>query len=186
METDSKAVELIYEDIEIHNLFSGEKNVMINATEMAKVFGKRIDVFLKSDHAKAFIKVLEFTPNGVNSNYLKPDEIVKKNHRYGTYFHEILALKFASWLDPKFEVWVYSKIKEVLYGNAERAAEKISAVALQEAKIKKLRDEILENGSDDAKKLLAEESFLVEMKKSKNKAVSIFVKSNQTELPFGE
>lgn len=184
MKQDSKAVELIYQDIEIHNLFSGEKNVMINATEMAKVFGKRIDVFLKSDHAKAFIKVLELTPYGGSSVLLKPDEIMITKNGVGTYFHEILALKFASWLDPKFELWVYSKIREELWGKAIVAGEKISAVTLQEAKIKKLREDILLNGSDDAKKLLEEEENLVKMKKNKNKAVSVFVKSNQPELPF--
>lgn len=104
--------------------------------------------------------------------------------RNGTYFHRVLALKFAAWLDPMFEVWIYSKIEEVLFGKAKIAGQKISEVSLQEAKIKKLREDILLKGSDDAKKLLEEEANLIEMKKNKNKAVSVFVKSNQPELPF--
>jgi hypothetical protein len=140
---ESKAVEFIYQDTEIHNLFSKDENVMVNATEMAKAFGKRISFFLKSDHAKAFIKVLELTPYGDSSVLLKPKEIILTRNGVGTYFHRILALKFAAWLDPKFELWVHSKIEEVLFGKAKIAGEKISAVVLQEAKIKKTRDKIL-------------------------------------------
>ena len=57
-------------------------------------------------------------------------------------------------------------------------------MAVQEAKIKRLREEILLNGSEDAKKLLQEEASLVQLKKHKNKAVNSFVKSNQPEFPF--
>lgn len=32
----------------------------------------------------------------------------------GTWMHEKLALKFASWLSPAFELWVYDKIQELL------------------------------------------------------------------------
>jgi hypothetical protein len=45
---------------------------------MAKAFRKRVDVFLKTDHAKEFIKVLELTPFGGSSDVLKLDEILKK------------------------------------------------------------------------------------------------------------
>jgi hypothetical protein len=40
---------------------------MVNATQMAKIFNKKIDFFLKADHVKEFISVLEFTPFGGNS-----------------------------------------------------------------------------------------------------------------------
>jgi hypothetical protein len=179
---ESKAVEHIYQDTEIHFLLGIEKNVMVNATEMAKAFGKRIDFFLKSDHAKEFIKVLELTPYGGSSTLLKPEEIKMTKNGVGTYFHRILALKFAAWLDPKFELWVYSTIENILFGKAKEAGNKISEVALQEEKIKNLRTKLMDSGSEDAKNLLKEESLLVEMKKNKNKAVSIFVKSNQVSM----
>lgn len=51
-------------------------NVMVNATEMAKAFGKRLDFFLKTDHVKEFINVLEFTPYGGNSEPLLKEEII--------------------------------------------------------------------------------------------------------------
>lgn len=30
--------------------------------------------------------------------------------------HRVLALKFAAWLSPDFEVWVYSTIEQLLFG----------------------------------------------------------------------
>ncbi len=174
MSTESKAVEFIYQDVEIHNLFSDGKNAMINATEMAKIFGKRIDHFLKSDHAKAFIEVLEFTPNGVNSENLKPEEIVKKNHRHGTYFHQLLALKFASWLDPKFEVWVYKQIEEVLFGNAKKVGAKISEAELKKQKIDKLIKEVRESGNEIAISLLDNLEELKTIEKEKKKSMALF------------
>lgn len=115
-----KALEFIYQDVQIHFLLGNEKEVMVNATEMAKAFNKRIDHFLKADHVKEFISVLEFTPFGGNSTPLTREEIIQTKGQNGTYFHKILALKFAAWLDPKFEVWVYSTIEDILFGNYKR------------------------------------------------------------------
>ncbi|MGB8705198.1 MAG: KilA-N domain-containing protein, partial [Gillisia sp.] len=100
-----KSLEFIFQDTQIHFLLQNEGEVMVNATEMAKVFQKRIDVFLKSDHAKAFIKVLQFPPNGVNSEEIPMDKIIQTRGHMGTFFNRLLALKFAAWLDPEFEVW---------------------------------------------------------------------------------
>jgi hypothetical protein len=36
------------------------------------------------------------------------DDLVVSKQRSGTWMHRILALKFAAWLSPKFELWVYS------------------------------------------------------------------------------
>ena len=144
-----KAIEFIYQDMQIHFALHQNKNVMVNATEMAKAFNKRIDHFLKSDHAKAFIEVLlstpyggninsEFTPYGGNSTPLELEEIIQTRGQNGTYFHPHLALKFASWLDPAFEVWVYSAIHQILFSNYNKHSE----AALIQIEAKKELDEL--------------------------------------------
>ena len=69
-----KFLQFIYNDDEIIDFSTnGNSNVMVNATQMAKVFDRRIDPFLRSDHARNFILELEkyfeneiiLTPNGV-------------------------------------------------------------------------------------------------------------------------
>ena len=89
---------------------------MINATEMAKVFNKNVGHFLDNDSTNTFIEVCL---NNRNSDYLgikdKSDLIVSRQ-KAGTYMHRVLALKFAAWLDPEFELWVYSTIERLLFG----------------------------------------------------------------------
>lgn len=118
MSDKSKTLEFIYQDTQIHFLVNPlDKNVMINATEMAKLFNKDVRVFLKTDHAKAFIEELLMTPFGINKTLLNLEEILITNKKAGTWMHRMLALKFAAWLDVKFELWVYNVIDNILFGN---------------------------------------------------------------------
>lgn len=137
-----EVVHFIYNEQTVDFLPKGDDNLMVNATQMAKIFGKRVDVFLKSDHANEFINALEFTPFGGNSEPLKRDEIIQTKGQSGTWMHRILALKFAAWLDPKFEVWVFSTIDQILLGHyreqREATAEKIRAEQQLELKKKEL------------------------------------------------
>lgn len=108
-----KTLEFIYEETQIHFLVNPlDKNVMVNATEMAKLFGKETRVFLKTDHAKAFIEVAKRAPNGA--------QIIDDRGRNGIYFNKRLALKFAAWLSPEFEYWIYSTIDEIIFGNYKK------------------------------------------------------------------
>lgn len=124
-------LQFIYDHQAIDFQALDNENVMVNATQMAKVFGKRIDHFLRSDHSNAFIEELLSTPYGGNKTLLTRDDIIKTNNKAGTWMHRILALKFAAWLDPKFEVWVFSTIDSILLGHyrelKEATLEKIKA-----------------------------------------------------------
>jgi hypothetical protein len=135
----------VFNNTEVDFQFDKESNVMVNATQMAKIFEKRVDVFLKSDHAKEFIKVLEFTPFGGNSEPLKMDEIIKTKGQSGTWMHRLLALKFAAWLDPKFEVWVYSTIDFILFDYYKRLEESLKESAKRKNRIDELKNTLLEN-----------------------------------------
>lgn len=142
-----KTLEFIYQDIQIHFLVNpNDNNVMINATEMAKAFNRRLDYFLKADHTQNFIKELEkyyasFPPNGVNE---KP-EILKTNTNLGTYMCEPLALKFAAWLEPKFELWIYQHIQEVIFGNYKKHWEAHARQEFAKINMEKIKKEILLN-----------------------------------------
>src|SRR5690606_11592672 len=131
--------------------------VMINATEMAKAFDKRIDVFLKADHTKNFIKELEnfyslFPPNGGNKNDNAPDisgtlnvKIIETKKKLGTYMCEPLALKFAAWLEPKFELWIYQHIQETIFGNYKKHWEAHARQEMAKINMEAVKKEILSN-----------------------------------------
>lgn len=84
---------------------------------MAKIFNKKANDFLENEQTKRFID--EFVQVG----NLRLESIVKVIHggaNKGTWMHRKLALKFAGWLSPKFELWVYDVIEEILFGEAKQ------------------------------------------------------------------
>lgn len=115
-----KLIQMIYADQPIDFATSGEESVMVNDTQMAEAFGKRTDVFLKTDTTKKYIKALENFLE--NENNLPPNggrleqKIVENRGRNGIFFDRRLAIKFASWLDENFEVWIYTKIDQLILG----------------------------------------------------------------------
>ena len=67
----------------LHYIYNGktidfslaDNNIMINATQMAAAFEKRVDVFLKTDHAQSYIKALEKAYNSPNFNIKLKDNL---------------------------------------------------------------------------------------------------------------
>jgi hypothetical protein len=164
----------LFNDKEIDFEITGE-NVMVNATQMAKVFDKRIDHFLKSDHANEFIGVLELTPFGGSSEALLRDEIIKTNFVTGTWMHKLLALKFAAWLSPAFEVWVYSAIYDLVFSRYREMEDMLRRSAETKNRIETLKDEL----RDDPRFSELEELELLDKQFSRKRSVKI---NNQLEL----
>ena len=96
-------------------------NKLINATEMSKPFeGKRINNFLRTQQTQDYIKLLEsrYAKKRIGANELQREvlRVVKGGlpELQGTWMDEKLALKFAAWLSPDFELWVYDRIMELV------------------------------------------------------------------------
>ncbi|MGH1337250.1 MAG: KilA-N domain-containing protein [Aureispira sp.] len=116
----SKITKLDYEGKTISFEFS-DGNRMVNATEMAKPFGKQVGGFLRTKETKEYIGLLEdryanlhIGQNRLVLRVIKGGYTVKNCVAQGTWMDEKLALKFASWLSSKFELWVYDRIDELL------------------------------------------------------------------------
>ena len=189
----TKATEFIYQDTKIHFALSTDKNVMVNATEMAKAFNKRIDHFTKSEHAKKFIKALEnklertpngghsaneFTPKSGNS---KPKVMDNRGHS-GMYFDRRLALKFAAWLDVDFELWVYDTIDELMFGEYRIHEAALQQTLKAEKEIEKLQVKLAEN--PDFQRIQTLQNFIKTKDSEKRKALRD--KKNQIEMDFNK
>jgi hypothetical protein len=120
----------------------GNENVMVNATEMAKIFEKKISHFLSNDATKSFIAACLKSRNSGFLGIEKEADLYTSRQRSGTWMHRILALKFAAWLDPDFEIWVYLTIDKIL--NTQRKALREQAkidVELDRLKAAKYQDD---------------------------------------------
>lgn len=100
------------------------KDGMFNATALVKQWnfsqnlsgrkGKRIDDFLNLNNTKSFLEVLVAEINNTeNSRYLKTHESTRGKNG-GTWMHSYLFIKFAMWLNPKFEVKVIKFVYDEL------------------------------------------------------------------------
>ena len=109
---------------------TGKDNVMVNATQMAKIFGKEIKQFNELESTKKFINSClngrESRPLGIE----KKQDLIISNPKTGTWMHRILALKFAAWLDPDFDVWVYCTIDKLLFGDVYEKKSMVKEMAL--------------------------------------------------------
>lgn len=141
--------ELIKQTFEGQNItFKTIDNVVyVNATEMAKPFGKFVANFLEKDSTKEYLEELNLI---IGNPIIKL--VDKQAGRYGgTWMHEDVAMEFARWLSPKFAIWCNSKIKELLTtGHSETApqfnvpttfAEALRLAAEQQDKIEQLEAE---------------------------------------------
>ena len=82
----------------------------VNATQMAKPFGKSAKDWLKTQAAKEFIVSLSEVKKILSADLVK----VVYGDNGGTWMHEDVALEFARWLSPKFAIWCNDRIKELL------------------------------------------------------------------------
>jgi hypothetical protein len=112
-----------YEGNEIPYRVDEEGEVFMNATEMARPFGrsKRVGNFLRNKNVIEYIEALQ---KGIADIQIRTSADYKvviipkkggndKNDQ-GTWFQRNLALEFARWLNPKFNVWCNKQIDEII------------------------------------------------------------------------
>ncbi len=182
MKPNFKSLEFIYQDTAIHFLLGNQGNVMINATDMAKAFNKKITHFMENENTKRFISVCL---NSRKSDYLKiksQDDLFLSKQKKGTFMHKVLALKFASWLDAEFEFWIYSTIDNLIFGKYEIHKQKVIEIEQSKIKIKDLELKVRKGEYENAIDLLDEMKNLKELQKDKTKAIIQQTKIIQLEL----
>lgn len=101
-----------------------EEAVMINATEVAKHFGKKPDDWLRTDEAKKYISEFSQFANMRSEDLVRVQNGGK--HR-GTWIHSELAIPFARWLDVRFAIMCDQTIKRLIRGEQQRKEERLKA-----------------------------------------------------------
>ncbi|MBI46758.1 KilA-N domain-containing protein [Marinobacter adhaerens] len=94
----------------------------INATDVAKQFGKRPTDWLKQDETKQYLAAL------AEALTCDPESLVKTSRARadrggGTWLHPKLGVRFAQWLDIRFAVWCDLHIDAVLRGSGNALQE---------------------------------------------------------------
>ena len=180
-----KSVKFIYNNQSIEFL-QGGNNVMVNATQMAKIFGKLTKDFLKNNDTQNFINsCMRRAGRKENSPFLNvktETDLVNTKQKSGTYMHRILALKFAAWLNPDFEVWVFSTIDKILYSHFQE----IKDTTVEKLKLEKekemMREELLRKHPEDFYKFLELEGRLTKADRKRIRAIKASTKELKLSL----
>lgn len=97
--------------------FNLNRSLMFNATDMGKIFDRQPSDFLRLESTKRFLDAA-YNRSGDSPNDIKSVVTIQGGNihhlKQGTWFHRLLAIKFAAWLNPYFEVFVFNHIDELL------------------------------------------------------------------------
>ena len=88
--------------------------VMVNATEMAKPFGKTSKDWLRTKQTQEFVNALSSVRQICPSQLVIAVKGNSGQFEQGTWMHEDVAIEFARWLSPAFAIWCNDRIKELL------------------------------------------------------------------------
>jgi hypothetical protein len=86
---------------------------MVNATEMAKPFGKRPIDYLRLPSTNELIGAI-VRKSHISENQLIISKQGSTENGGGTWLHEDVAIDFAQWLSVDFRLWCNDRIKELL------------------------------------------------------------------------
>lgn len=91
--------------------------VMVNATQMAKPFGKRPVDWLQNKQTEEFLSAITDVRKSTSADFQAVKIVKGGNGEQGTWMHEDVAIEFARWLNPAFAIWCNDRIKELMkYG----------------------------------------------------------------------
>lgn len=91
--------------------FQKGDSVMVNATQMAKPFGKEPKFWLMNQSTTDYLNELSKVRNLTLTDLV---QVTKGGNNPGTWMHEDVAMEFARWLSPAFAIWCNDRIKELL------------------------------------------------------------------------
>lgn len=167
---------------------SDENGLMVNATEMAKPFGKQPSDWTKTKSAQEFISSLSAVRKIVVTDLIH----VKQggNTIQGTWMHEDVAMEFARWLSPAFAIWCNDRMKELLKYGMTATPEKLEEIILNPDLViglaKKLKEEREARMKlEEENKILKPKAQFMEKVMDSDELVDIGQAAKLLQLPFG-
>ena len=83
-----------------------------------------------------------------NSRFLgieKESDLFESVQQKGTWMHKVLALKFAAWLNPAFELWVYMTLEKLIFAEYENHRKSLQETAKRRLKMEELKERLKDN-----------------------------------------
>ena len=138
----------IFKENPITFVLDKNNGMMVNATEMAKPFGRKVEAFMRNEGTISFVNEALKSENSRFLKLFSQSDLYYSSQNTGTWMHRVLALKFAAWLNPAFEIWVYSTIERILFGKHAQREESLERSLKFQNESKQLKDKADKTGED--------------------------------------
>lgn len=150
--------------------------VMVNATEMAKHFGKTPKDWTRTKQSQEFINSL----SAVRQICITGLIIVKQggNGEQGTWMHEDVAIEFARWLSPVFAIWCNDRIKELL----TKGSTSLNIPKTYQEALRALADEV--DRREKAEQLALESSRIAKQERAEKETAIKTLEEKQPDIDF--
>ena len=97
-------------------LFDIKDDVMVNATQLAKIYGKRPNDYLSLPATNQLINAIT-RKYGISENQLVISKAGSSHNGGGTWMHRLIVVDFCQWLDIDLKLWCTEKLDELMrYG----------------------------------------------------------------------
>lgn len=106
---------------------SDESGVMVNATQLAKMFNKRPNDYLSLPSTNQLIKAIT-RKYGIADNQLV--KTVQGGLTPGTWMHRLIVIDFCQWLDIDLKLWCTERIDELMRYGMTATPEKLEEIIL--------------------------------------------------------
>ena len=128
-------------------------NAYFNATQIAKLYGRPLNEYFKSNSTREYYEKRESILNTVNLRYLKMKKTVRGKHHSGTWLHAKAILHFLRWVNVDLEIAMDDFIQNLILHSNEIKIERSSTKILFKDLTKVIKDiYIPAQESDNAKK----------------------------------
>jgi phage antirepressor YoqD-like protein len=89
---------------------------MVNATQLAKIYGKRPNDYLSLPATNQLINAIT-RKYGISENQLVISKVGSSHNGGGTWMHRLIVVDFCQWLDIDLKLWCTEKLDELMrYG----------------------------------------------------------------------
>lgn len=143
--------------------FQMGEHKMINATQMAKSFGKRPIDWLRFQQSKDFLDALTKVRNHTLDDLVI---VTKGGVNSGTWMQEDVAIEFARWLSPMFAIWCNDRMKELFRFGLTATDEMLIKATTDPEFVMVMMDQLKQNRRDNLE--LKEENSLLRMQIDEN------------------
>jgi len=134
-----------FEHNQIEFQINKKGNVIVNATELAKIFNKDVYQYTRIDSTKYLLSACLKPQFCGLLNVENEEDLILSKQKSGTWMHRVVALDFASWLSPELRVWMLLILDKLIFGEYRKLIDSFNQTVNLKTEIKRITQKLRNN-----------------------------------------